>query len=141
MTDVSNNLTQAGIRLTRQRIAIGEVLWSGPETRHVEAGALHAGLIKEGVNIALATIYNTLRDFEHTGLIRRIAVASERVWFDTDTGNHQHFYIEAESRLFDLPNSWKPESRLPSPPSGYRITRVDTVVHLAPETTELYPPS
>jgi len=79
MINASNILTQAGIRPTRQRIAIGEALWSGPETCHVEAAALHADLTTDGVKISLATGYNTLRDFEHAGLLRRIAVASERV--------------------------------------------------------------
>jgi len=78
-------------------------LWSGPETRHVEAGAFHADLTKDGVNISLATVYNTLRDFERAGLTRRITVASERVWFDTDTGDHQHLDIERKGRLDDLP--------------------------------------
>ncbi|MCO4839680.1 MAG: transcriptional repressor [Rhodobacteraceae bacterium] len=107
-------------------------MWSGPGSRHIEAAALHASLTNEAVNISLATVYNTLRDFERAGSIRRTAVASERVWFDTDTGDHQHFYIEAESRLIDLPSGWQPHYPMPSPPDGYRITRIDTVVHWEP---------
>jgi len=133
MTDVSDLLTQAGIRPTRQRDAIGEALWSGSETRHVEAGALQADLTKDGLNISLATARNTLRDFERAGLIRRIATASERVWFDTDTGDHQHLYIEREGRLDDLPCGWQPNYRMPARPDDYRITRIDSVVHLEPK--------
>lgn len=91
---------------------------------------LHADIAAAKQRISLATVYNTLRDFERAGLVRRIAVVSERAWFDTDTGNHQHFHIEAESRLFDLPHGWRPTDPLPTPPAGYRIARVDTVVHL-----------
>ncbi|WP_080457884.1 transcriptional repressor [Roseovarius sp. A-2] len=76
MTDVSRILTQAGIRPTRQRAALGKVLWSDPDLRQVEAAALDADLIRTGVKISLATVCNALRDFEHAGLIRKLAVAS-----------------------------------------------------------------
>lgn len=131
--DINALLTRAGVRPTRQRLAIGDLLWSGPGTRHVEAAMLHGDIAAQGLRISLATVYNTLHDFERAGLVRRIAVVSERAWFDTDTGNHQHFHIEAENRLFDLPKDWQPTGPLPKPPAGYRIARVDTVVHLERE--------
>jgi Fur family iron response transcriptional regulator len=128
--DIQAILSNAGVRPTRQRLAIGSLLWAQPGTQHVEAAMLHADIAASGARISLATIYNTLREFERLGLVRRIAVASERIWFDTDTGNHQHFHIEAEHRLFDLPKGWQPTDPLPAPPKGYHISRVDTVVHL-----------
>jgi Fur family iron response transcriptional regulator len=86
---------------------------------------LHAEAATANEKLSLATVYNALRDFERAGLIRRVAVPSERVWFDTDTGAHRHFFIESEGRVLDVPVG------VPiTPPDGYRVTRVDTVVHL-----------
>lgn len=127
---VSERLRRAGIRATQQRVAVGTMLWSGSGPRHVEAVALHDQISATGAAISLATVYNTLHDFERAGLIRRIAIASDRNWFDTDTGNHQHFYIESENRLFDMSNECHPMSALPPAPVGYRISHVDVVVHL-----------
>lgn len=127
---VSERLRKAGLRPTQQRVVIGEMLWPGPGTRHVEASALHDDLTVRGIRVSLATVYNALRDFERAGLLRRIAVASDRLWFDTDTGDHQHFHIEAENRLFDLPVGWQLNRSLPPAPAGYSISHIDVVVHL-----------
>lgn len=113
-----------GLRPTRQRKVLAELLFAEPG-RHVDAQTLHAEAARAGKRLSLATVYNALREFEQTSLIRRIAVPSERVWYDTDTGAHRHFYIEAENRVLDMP-----DSTIIEPPAGYRVKRIDTVVHL-----------
>ena len=118
-------LAAAGFRVTRTRLIIARQLWNGPGSRHVDAAVLHNAIRASGEKVSLATIYNALREFERAGLIRRVAVPSERVWYDTDTGPHRHFFIEAENRVLDMPGNGAME-----PPAGFRITRVDTVVHL-----------
>ena len=123
-------LRAAGFRVTRTRLIIGHRLWNGPDSRHVDVAALHADIQASGEKVSLATIYNTLRDFERAGLIRRIAVASDRIWYDTDTGNHHHFHDMSENRLFDVPGASCEPHSLPEPPDGYRITKVDTLFHL-----------
>ncbi len=80
--------------------------------------------------MSLATVYNTLNQFVDAGLIRRIAVSGERTYFDTDVSGHQHYYIEAEDRVDDIPMKAVRVEDLPAPPPGYRITKVDVVVHL-----------
>ena len=123
-------LMKAGFRVTRTRLMIGQELWSGPGSRHIDAAALHSDILASGGRVSLASVYNTLRDFERAGFIRRIAVASERIWYDTDTGNHRHFHDMEENRLFDAPDASDDAGAMPEPPDGYRIVKVDTVFHL-----------
>ena len=94
-------LSAAGLRLTEQRKEIVRHLYVGGH-RHVNAAGLHAEICAESGEISLATIYNALNDFERAGILRRIAVPCDKVWFDTDTGHHRHFYIEAEDRVIDI---------------------------------------
>lgn len=113
-----------GLRPTRQRRVLAGLLFA-TQGRHVDAQALHAETVRFGQRLSIATVYNALREFERAGLVRRIAVPSERVWYDTDTGSHRHFFIEAEQRILDMPEAGRIE-----PPTGYRIQRIDTVAHL-----------
>ncbi|KMW59991.1 Iron-responsive regulator Irr [Candidatus Rhodobacter oscarellae] len=117
-------LAANGLRPTRQRLALAKLLFEGGG-RHVEAQKLHAEAAQAGFEISLATVYNALREFDRAGLIHRIAIPSERVWFDTDTGSHRHYYIEDEDRVLDVP-----EAIDIAAPKGYRIARIDTIVHL-----------
>ena len=57
------------------------------------------------VNVSLATIYNTLHQFHEAGLLREVAVDASRSYFDTDTSDHHHFYVEDEQRMIDIPAS------------------------------------
>ena len=117
-------LAAHGLRATRQRCVLADLLFIG-SGRHIDAHMLNMEAARAGHSLSLATVYNALREFEQVGLIRRVAAPSERVWYDTDTGPHRHFFIEAENRVLDMPGNGAME-----PPAGFRITRVDTVVHL-----------
>jgi Fur family transcriptional regulator, iron response regulator len=128
-SEVEEKLKDAGLRPTRQRVAIGRLLF-GAAYRHVTADDLLQEANLAGETLSLATIYNTLGHFSEAGLIRRISVDDERAHFDTDTGNHHHFYIEAEGRVVDVPPGGISVDRLPAPPEGYEISRVDVVVRL-----------
>ncbi|PSJ62125.1 iron response transcriptional regulator IrrA [Pseudaminobacter soli (ex Li et al. 2025)] len=127
--EVEQRLKDAGLRPTRQRVAIGRLLF-GSAHRHVTADDLLQEANFAGEMLSLATIYNTLGHFSEAGLIRRISVDDERAHFDTDTGNHHHFYIEAEGLVLDVAPGGIAVERLPTPPEGYEITRVDVVVRL-----------
>ena len=127
--EVRQRLRQAGLRPTRQRMAIGRLLF-GPAHRHVTVDDLSQEAQAAGERLSLATIYNTLHHFSDAGLVRRICTGSERVYFDTDPGDHHHFYAEAESLVIDVPKGNVAVDRLPVPPSGYEITRVDVVIHI-----------
>jgi Fur family iron response transcriptional regulator len=122
-------LRMAGLRPTRQRVALAELLFAG-EHRHVSAEQLHAEASAARVNVSLATIYNSLHQFREAGLLREVAVDAARSYFDTDTSDHHHFYLEDEQRVIDIPSSSIVIQNLPEPPKGTAITHVDVVVRV-----------
>ena len=73
--------------------------------RHLTAETLHAEAVAQGIKVSLATVYNTLHQFTHAGLLRQVVVDPTRSYFDTNTVDHQHFYYEDEGMLTDIPGS------------------------------------
>jgi Fur family iron response transcriptional regulator len=128
-TDVAALLRQAGLRPTRQRLALATLLF-GAGDRHVTAEVLHEEAVKSGERVSLATVYNTLHQFEQAGLLREIAIGGQRTYFDTNISNHNHFFIEAEGQLVDIPSSSIKVDGLPQPPDHLRISHIDVVVRL-----------
>jgi len=124
-------LRRAGLRPTRQRLALGRLLFRGKH-RHVTVDDLHRDVLQSGIRLSLATVYNTLNQFADAGLVRKVAVNGGRSYFDTDAGDHQHFYIEAEDRILDVPDDSITFGSLPPPPHGYEIAGVDVVIRLVP---------
>ena len=122
-------LRMAGLRPTRQRVALAEILFAG-EHRHVSAEQLLAEVNSAKLNVSLATIYNTLHQFRAAGLLREVAVEASRSYFDTDTSDHHHFYLEDEQGVIDIPASSITIENLPAPPEGMNITHVDVVVRV-----------
>jgi len=125
-------LRRAGLRPTRQRLALGALLFGGPD-RHVSAEILHEEAVAAGERVSLATIYNTLHQFKRAGLLRELAIDGTRAYFDTNTSNHNHFFIEKEGRLLDIPGDAVQIDGLPEPPPGTRISHIDVVVRLVPD--------
>lgn len=126
---LGGRLYGAGLRPTRQRIALGWLLF-GKGDRHVTAEKLFDEAILAKIPVSLATVYNTLHQFTAAGLLREIAVDGARVYFDTNVSDHHHFLVEDDDTLFDIPGSHVDVSNIPSPPKGMKITRVDVVVRL-----------
>jgi Fur family transcriptional regulator, iron response regulator len=126
---VQDMLLEAGLRPTRQRIALGELLFRGGD-RHVTAERLFDEAIAADLSVSLATVYNALHQFTDAGLLREIAVDGARVYFDTNVSDHHHFLIEEDGELYDIPGSNVAVANLPAPPKGLRIDRVDVVVRL-----------
>jgi Fur family iron response transcriptional regulator len=127
--DVSSLLRRAGLRPTRQRMALATLLF-GHGDRHVTAEILHEEAVKSGERVSLATVYNTLHQFERAGLLREIAIGGQRAYFDTNISNHNHFFIEADGCLVDIPGSAIRVDGLPEPPEHLRISHIDVVVRL-----------
>lgn len=123
-------LRQSGLRPTRQRLALGKLLFGG-EDRHVTAEQLHAEVEALGEHVSLATVYNTLHQFKRAGLLRELAVEGSKAYFDTNTSNHNHFLVEPEGTVMDIPGDSIQVAGLPAPPDGMRITHIDVVVRLA----------
>jgi Fur family iron response transcriptional regulator len=128
-TSVIDRLRSAGLRPTRQRIALAKLLFDAGD-RHVTAEELHGEATEGNVRVSLATVYNTLHQFTDAGLLRQVVVDSGRSYFDTNTSDHHHFFFEDSGRLQDIPGDAVTVSELPSPPEGRRISRVDVIVRV-----------
>ncbi len=122
-------LRMAGLRPTRQRIALAELLFSGKH-RHVSAEQLHAEALAAEVGVSLATVYNALHQFKKMGLLREVTVDAARSYFDTDTSDHHHFFVEEEERVIDIPSDSITISGLPEAPKGMEVAHVDLVVRV-----------
>lgn len=122
-------LRMAGLRPTRQRVALAELLLGGVH-RHVSAEQLHLEAQTANVGVSLATVYNTLHQFQEAGLLREVAVDASRSYFDTDTSDHHHFYLEDEQRVIDIPANSIVLQGLPDAPRGMMVTHVDVIVRV-----------
>jgi Fur family iron response transcriptional regulator len=127
---VIGKLKRAGLRPTRQRIALAKLLFE-TEDRHVSAEDLHGEARASGIGVSLATIYNTLHQFTNSGLMREVVIEAGRSYFDTNTGDHHHFFHEDTGRLEDIPSDRINVSALPSAPEGTEVSRVDVVVRVS----------
>jgi Fur family iron response transcriptional regulator len=128
-SNLAERLKRSGLRPTRQRMALGALLF-GDADRHVTAEMLHAEAVASGERVSLATVYNTLHQFRRAGLLRELAIDGARAYFDTNTSNHNHFFIESEGVLIDIPGDAIRVDGLPQPPPGMRIAHIDLVVRL-----------
>jgi Fur family iron response transcriptional regulator len=128
-SDIAAMLRKADLRPTRQRMALATLLFSEGD-RHVSAEALHEEARAAGVPVSLATVYNTLHQFSAAGLLRAIAVDTTKTYFDTNTGDHHHFYLEATNEVIDMPDGFIRVENLPEPPAGLEISRVDVIVRV-----------
>jgi Fur family iron response transcriptional regulator len=126
-------LRGAGLRPTRQRVALAWMLF-GKGDRHVTAESLYEEALRARVPVSLATVYNTLHQFTEASLLRQVAVEGSRTYFDTNTGDHHHFFVEGEDRIIDIPGSSIDVAGLPVAPEGMEIARVDVIVRLRPKS-------
>ena len=122
-------LRDAGLRPTRQRIAIASILLDGRH-RHVSAEGLNTEMKGSGTHISEATIYNALNQFTDAGLLRRVSVHKDHSVFDTNTAHHHHFYDATNDRLLDVPSDHVVLAQLPTAPAGHDIASVDVVITL-----------
>jgi len=122
-------LKTVGLRPTRQRLALAKLLFDGDD-RHVSAEQLHAEAVAADMRVSLATVYNALHQFTTVGLLREVVVESGRAYFDTNTGNHHHFYHVDEGKLVDIDQSRLSVAALPEPPEGTAVDRVDVIIRL-----------
>lgn len=121
-------LRRAGLRPTRQRVALGRILFSKGH-RHLSAEDLHTEAGSAGFRVSLATVYNALNQFTQAGLLREVAIDGGRTFFDTNVSDHHHFFVEGEGRLIDLVGEVGVDG-LPEPPAGMEIVSVEVVVRV-----------
>jgi len=123
-------LQDAGLRPTRQRLALAELLVGDGVHRHVTAESLHAASRATGSPVSLATVYNTLRAFCEAGLLHEIAMDGNKSYFDTRTDDHPHYFWEETGELTDAPREELRFQSLPTVPDGMEITKVDVVIRM-----------
>jgi len=127
--EIAERLRLFGLRPTRQRLALGTLLF-GNGDRHVSAEMLHDEALSTGEQVSLATVYNTLHQFTQAGLLRELAIEGGKAYFDTNTSNHNHFFIEERGELMDIAGDSIRVDGLPEPPEGMKISHIDVVVRL-----------
>ena len=99
-------LRNSGLRPTKQRLQICQVLFDSKQTFHFTVNDLKKKIKRKiNDNISLATIYNTVHAFEKRGYLKQIPINSNQTYFDTNVTDHHHFYDLNEDRLIDLKNS------------------------------------
>ncbi len=123
-------LGTAGLRPTRQRLALAALLVGDGKDRHVTAESLFAAAKDAGEQVSLATVYNTLRAFCDAGLMREVTVDGARGYFDTNISDHPHFFWEDTAELTDAPADRLVISDLPEAPEGAEVSKVDVVIRL-----------
>ena len=131
-------LRELGLRPTRTRVALSNILFAKGD-RHISAEMLFEEASKAKVPVSLATVCNTLHQFTEVGLLRQIAVDSSKSYFDTNNTEHHHYYLEDRHELMDIPPTDVAVGKIPVPPEGYEIARVDVVVRLRRKTINSVP--
>jgi Fur family iron response transcriptional regulator len=126
---IAERLKQAGLRPTKQRVALGALLF-GAGNRHVTAEMLHDEAVRDAILVSLATVYNTLHQFTEAGLLREVAIEGAKTYFDTNTSDHYHFYFEHNGALMDAQSGTMPDVSLLELPVGMRVSRIDVLVRL-----------
>lgn len=122
-----HRLREAGLRLMRQRVMLGELLFARGD-RHVTAEMLFSEAVEANMHLSMATVYNTLNQFTQAGLLRRIGPDGSRSFFDTNTSVHPHFYLVGEDVLIDVPETLL--EQMPDALPGHEISRLDIIIHI-----------
>ena len=124
-----NKLRSSGLRPTKQRIKICEILFNTQKTFHFTINDLVEKISKSANDkISLATVYNTVHAFKKKGYLKEIPINSDQSYFDTNTSHHHHFYDENQKDLIDIDDAdiepVKINTRIP----GKKIKSVEVLV-------------
>ena len=127
-----DKLRNSGLRPTKQRLQICEVLFNNEKTFHFTINDL-AAKIKSQIDdkISLATIYNTVHAFEKKGYLKQISINSDKNYFDTNTSAHHHFYDEDNHELIDCDKNNIETINVKKNITGKKINSVEVLVRVA----------
>jgi len=130
-TEYIEKLRKSGLRPTKQRIKICEVLFNTDKTFHFTINDLNK-MIESNANqkISLATLYNTVNAFEKKGYLKEIAINSNQTYFDTNISNHHHFFDEKEKKLIDLENEDVHPIKIKKTIPGKKIKSVEVIIKI-----------
>ena len=126
-----DKLRSSGLRPTKQRIKICEILFNTEKTFHFTINDLVKKISKAtNDKISLATVYNTVHAFKKKGYLKEIPINSDQSYFDTNTSHHHHFYDEINNELTDIENSKIELKKFPTPPKGKSIKNVNVIINI-----------
>ena len=130
--DFIDKLRKSGLRPTRQRLKICEVLFDRDTTFHFTINDL-TKIISEKLNekISLATVYNTVHAFKNKGYLKEISINSDKSYFDTNTSVHHHFFDEDTNRLIDCDENDLGEIKIKKNITGKKISSVEVLIKVA----------
>ena len=125
-------LRELGLRPTRQRVKMCEVLFNRENTFHFTINDL-VKMISEELNekISLATVYNSVHAFEKKGYLKEISINSDKSYFDTNTSIHHHFYDEDTNELIDCGENDIDPVKIKKNITGKKINSVEVLVKVA----------
>ena len=135
MSNIRNfekKLRSVGLRPTKQRLDICEVLFDRKETFHFTIDDLGKILkTKLKTKMSIATIYNTINSLKNKGYIKEISLNSEKTYFDTNVKNHHHFFNETTNELIDFHDSDVEQLKLRKNLPGKKIKSIEVLVKVA----------
>ena len=123
-------LQQHGVGLTRQRIDIAQILFA--KRQHLSADQIQEQIDGSHAHASKATVYNTLKLFVSKGLVREVMVDPSRIFYDSNTAAHHHFYDVVSGKLSDIADDEITISNLPPMPAGMVAEGIDIVVRVRP---------
>ena len=130
-TDFVDKLRNSGLRPTKQRLKICEILFDNDKTFHFTVKDLSSIISQKlGEKISLATVYNTVHAFEKKGYLKEISINSNQTYFDTNTSSHHHFFDEKEKKLIDLENEDLDPLNIKKTIPGKKIKSIEVLVKL-----------
>lgn len=130
MNTIVQMLVTRGIAPTQQRVQIAAVLLS--KSQHLSADqVMH--IVNRDSNVASkATVYNTLGLFARKGLVREVIIDPSKVFYDSNTSSHHHFYNVTSGELVDIASNELEISKLPQPPNGTECEGIDVIIRVRP---------
>ncbi len=130
--EFTDKLRRSGLRPTKQRLKICEVLFNRDNTFHFTINHLAESISKElNEKISLATVYNTVHAFKNKGYLKEISINSDKSYFDTNTTNHHHFFDEDTNELIDCSEEVIETPKIKKNISGKKINSVEVLVKVA----------
>ena len=134
-TNVINKLREIGLRPTKQRVKICELLFLSEKTFHFTINDLVKKISNEmNEKISLATVYNTVHVFQKKGHLKEIAINSDKTYYDTNTSVHHHFYDEDTHELIDCDENDIDSINLKKKIPGKKIKSLEVLIKIASDT-------
>ena len=131
-TNLIAKLRNSGLRPTKQRIKICEILFNREKTFHFSINDLK-NIVQNQYNqkISVATVYNTIHAFKKKGYLKEINIGNDMSYFDTNTSSHHHFYDELTKELIDINSQEVEIKKTPTPPSGKKIDHIEVTFKIS----------